>query len=147
MVRIANDDASIHINILEFRAAVKGLAEVSRAVVGSGWIVWGSDSTVAMGWIRLGWSPDQQRNGMLRGMYDDVHRGDDRDVRLVKVPGGSENLADVLTRNGGGMLARGRSWCRDVQLMCDCRGVCAHALAKLWALVGVGPVLEAMVFP
>lgn len=147
VVRIANDDASIHINILEFRAAVKGLAEVSRAVVGSGWIVWGSDSTVAMGWIRLGWSPDQQRNGMLRGMYDDVHRGDDRDVRLMKVPGGSENLADVLTRNGGGMLARGRSWCRDVQLMCDCRGVCAHALAKLWALVGVGPVLEAMVFP
>lgn len=147
MVRLANDDDGPHINVLEFQAAVAGITEVWQSCTESGWLVWGSDSTVAMGWIRLGWSPEVRRNGMLLELFDVMRKGVDRELRLVKVPGGPKNVADVLTRNGRGMLARGRSWCRDGWLSCGCRGICRHAMRLLWDTVGVDDVEEALDFP
>lgn len=147
MVRMANDDDGPHINVLEFQAAVAGIKEVWQSCTESGWLVWGSDSMVAMGWIRLGWSPEIRRNGMLLELFDVMRKGVDRELRLVKVPGGPKNVADVLTRNGCGMLAKGRSWCRDGWLSCECRGICRHAMRLLWDTVGVDDVEEALDFP
>lgn len=146
IVRIANVN-DVHINEQEFEAACMGVTQMNNAVCGSGWLIWGSDSEVAMGWIRLGWSPSCHRNSRLRQMLMDV-RGAERELKLVKVPGSGYNPADVLTRIGRSWrMEQGRSWVYDTRVVCECRGICRHVLRFVWALLEVPPVEEAVEFP
>lgn len=126
------------INGREFEALETGLVDVMAETHVSGTLYWGSDNTTAIAWSGASWSVEAGRcaRAMRRWSLAERRRVD---VSVVKVPGGGENPADVLTRvdERAPALCSGASWRVVFEVSCECGAICGEVSSRLRRLIGL----------
>lgn len=122
-------DGGAHINVREHEALEAGVMAALRMTKGSGRILWGGDNTCANAWGRATWSPDWGLCERMRRRHVAM-AARAAELEVVKIPGGDENPADLLTRSvsGSPWLRDDATWQWRFDAGCGCAGVCAHVV-------------------